>query len=88
MADKNKRAIVEEGAVPMFVQLLQSNDVKLQNEAVGALRNLSLDGTLLANAIPFSCQIDTRPSYLTSALHCPHFATFPNHFAPTLRIST
>lgn len=29
----------------MFVQLLQSNDVKLQNEAVGALRNLSLDGT-------------------------------------------
>ena len=43
--DKNKRAIVEEGAVPMFVQLLQSNDVKLQNEAVGALRNLSLDGT-------------------------------------------
>ena len=46
--DKNKRAIVEEGAVPMFVQLLQSNDVKLQNEAVGALRNLSLDGTMEA----------------------------------------
>lgn len=34
----------------MFVQLLQSNDVKLQNEAVGALRNLSLDGTDLGNA--------------------------------------
>jgi hypothetical protein len=42
--DKNKKTIVEEGAVPVFVNLLKSNDVKLQNEAVGALRNLSLDG--------------------------------------------
>jgi len=42
--DKNKKTIVEEGAVPIFINLLKSNDVKLQNEAVGALRNLSLDG--------------------------------------------
>jgi hypothetical protein len=52
-ADKNKKTIVEEGAVPIFVNLLKSNDVKLQNEAVklqneavGALRNLSLDGSI------------------------------------------
>jgi len=44
-SDKNKKTIVEEGAVPIFINLLKSNDVKLQNEAVGALRNLSLDGS-------------------------------------------
>lgn len=44
--DDNKREIVKEGAVPIFIDLLKSNDVKLQNEAVGALRNLSVDGVL------------------------------------------
>lgn len=45
--DDNKKEIVKEGAVPTFIELLRSNDVKLQNEAVGALRNLSVDGKLV-----------------------------------------
>jgi hypothetical protein len=68
--DKNKKTIVEEGAVPIFVNLLKSTDVKLpneavklQNEAVGALRNLSLDGSPIFRATrPFTVSRSlTRP---------------------------
>jgi hypothetical protein len=43
-ADRNKKRIVDEGGVGTLVRILKSGDIKLQNEAVGALRNLSFLG--------------------------------------------
>lgn len=42
--DRNKKRIVDEGGVGTLVRILKSGDIKLQNEAVGALRNLSFLG--------------------------------------------
>lgn len=42
--ESNKKTIVEGGCVPLLISLIKTNDIKLQNEAVGCLRNLSMDG--------------------------------------------
>lgn len=44
--EKNKEIISKEGAIPILVDFIKSNDVKLQNEALGALRNLSTNGKI------------------------------------------
>ena len=52
-ADRNKKRIVDEGGVGTLVRMLKSGDIKLQNEAVGALRNLSFLGALTMNIFFF-----------------------------------
>ncbi len=43
MLDDNKRTIIDGGGLPILLDLIKSGDVKLQNEAVGCMRNLSVD---------------------------------------------
>ena len=45
MADENKTKIVEGGGILLLLNLIKTGDVKLQNEAVGCFRNLSMDST-------------------------------------------
>lgn len=42
--DDNKKKIISGGGVPLLIDLIRTGDSKLQNEAVGCLRNLSMDG--------------------------------------------
>jgi hypothetical protein len=39
--DLNKQRIADDGGIPVLIRILRTDDPKLQNEAVGALRNLS-----------------------------------------------
>lgn len=43
--DSNKKKIVDGGGIELLINLIKSGDLKLQNEAVGCLRNLSMNGT-------------------------------------------
>jgi hypothetical protein len=45
--DDNKRTIIDGGGLPILLDLIKSGDVKLQNEAVGCMRNLSVDRMIL-----------------------------------------